>query len=414
MKPRKCGWIVVVALLILGCGGASGPMELHLRVASTVYQATNVPVHVAVNLPGTWSRVAPEEIAVVLHPTDHPEMNVPGQIVQNDNDQTELWWVLPEEAADAPTEWTATIRRGAPDPDMTFHWTDTPGKHLDLTFGDRKILRYEYEINENYPRGENLTALNKAFYHIFDLAGEHLITNGPEEGLWSHHRGIMIGWRDVGFQGQELSFWGMEDRTFQKHIRFLAQVAGPVLARTTALIHWDDSTGTTILEEKRTATVYRQPAPTIALLDFASSLTAVNGPVHLDGNAEHGGVQYRAHNDVADEAPGAEKPTYYFHQDGIDPHTDYDLPWVGMMYGLNGKHYSVLDMDNPANPDSTIWSAYRDYGRFGPFFRTDLAADQTLTIHYRFWIAESDMPARQVLSGMDQAYVNSPSVQITN
>jgi hypothetical protein len=204
----------------------------------------------------------------------------------------------------------------------------------------------------------------------------------------------------------------MEDLTVQKHIKFLDITAGPVLAKVRALIHWNDSTGTTIVEEEREAVIYRQPPPVILLLDYASTLRAVNGPVILDGNAEHGGVQYRAHNDVNEGIPGTAKPIYYFHQDGIDPHEDYDLPWVGMTYGLRNKMYSVLDMDHPDNPDSTIWSAYRDYGRFGPFFREELDPGEHLTIQYRFWISEDSMPGRDALRAKYAACTAPPTVKV--
>ncbi len=204
----------------------------------------------------------------------------------------------------------------------------------------------------------------------------------------------------------------MEDLTVQKHIEFKKSIAGPILAQTEALIQWNDSTGTTIIEEIRKATIYRQSPPDLLLLDFTSSLKAVNGPVTLDGNADHGGVQFRAHNDVAEDAPGAKKATYYFHQDSIDPIEDYNLPWVAMSYGLNNKTYSILQMDNPDNPGPNIWSAYRDYGRFGPFFRKDLDANETLTIQYRFWMSENDMPDRDVLSSKYTAYIKPVQIQI--
>jgi hypothetical protein len=285
---------------------------------------------------------------------------------------------------------------------------------MDLLLGGRLVFSYNYELDDHFIKGEHLSSRNKAFYHVYDLQGDHVITNGPEEGLWSHQRGIMIGWRDVGFRDKELSFWGMEDLTVQKHKRFLEISAGPVLARIRTLIHWNDSIGTTLIEEERQAVIYRQLPPVILLLDYVSTLRAVSGSVILDGNAEHGGVQYRAHNDVEEGLPGTVKPSYYFHQNAIDPHIDYNLPWVGMSYGLRNKMYSVLDMNHPDNPDSTIWSAYRDYGRFGPFFRKELETGGSLSIKYRFWISEDSMPCREVLTSKYAAYQDPPEIRVIN
>lgn len=69
-------------------------------------------------------------------------------------------------------------------------------------------------------------------------------------------------------------------------------------------------------------------------------------------------------------------------------------------------------MDNPDNPQPSMWSAYRDYGRFGPFFKKELNADETLSIHYRFWMSESEMPDRDVLSTKYKTYIEPVKVQV--
>src|SRR5690606_11583358 len=183
-----------------------------------------------------------------------------------------------------------------------------------------------------------------------------------------------------------------------------------------ALIQWNDSSGVTIIEEKRRATIYKQASPDILMLDFTSRLKAVNGPVTLDGDPDHAGVQFRAHNDVAKGAPGAKKAIYYSTQniESIDRQSspDYNLPWVAMSYGLNNKSYSILLMDNPVNPEQSSWSAYRDYGRFGPFPRKNLDANEKLSLQYRFWISESDMPDRNVLSSKYNAYIEPVKINV--
>ena len=375
------------------------------------YTSKEIPVHTEIQLPARFQDVPDNELSVTLKTKDGAFSDLPGQVTETETGKRELWWILPETSTGNPIEWDAKIKIDTTQQKTGFKWEDTPNKHLDLFLDGRRVFRYSYELDEHLTKDHTLTERNKPFYHIYDLQGTNKITNGPEEGVWSHHRGIMIGWRDVGFQGQELSFWGMEDLTVQKHIKFIKNVAGPVLAQTEALIHWNDSTGTTIIEEIRQATIYRQSPPDLILLDFTSTLKAVNGAVSLNGNAEHGGVQFRAHNDVAEGAPGSEKPTYYFHQDNIDPHNDYNLPWVGMSYGLNNKTYSILEMDNPDNPKPAIWSAYRDYGRFGPFFSKNLKANESFTIHHRFWMSEEEMPQRNVLAAKYKAYVEPVKIQ---
>ena len=412
MKSKYIGLAILLIVFAFTNCNDPGSTEFMLEVEPASYISKEVPVHVEVKLPSKLQEIPVEQLSVTLKSADDEFRNVPGQIINTENGHYELWWLLPKTNSDKPVQWTATVTHDSIPSNPAFEWKKTPGKHLDLFFDGKRVFRYDYELDNRFEKGKTLTALNKPFYHIYDLQGENKITNGPEEGVWSHHRGIMIGWRNVGFKGENLSFWGMEDLTVQKHIEFKKSIAGPVLAQTEALIQWNDSTGNTIIEERRQATIYRQSPPDILLMDFTSSLKALNGPVTLDGNADHGGVQFRAHNDVAEGAPGAKKATYYFHQDNIDSVEDYNLPWVAMSYGLNSKTYSILQMDNPGNPQPTIWSAYRDYGRFGPFFRKDLDANETLAIQYRFWMSEDDMPDRDVLSSQYTSYINPVQIQI--
>ncbi len=355
MKSKYIGLAILLIVFAFTNCNDPGSTEFMLEVEPAGYISKEVPVHVEVQLPSKLRNIPTEQLSVSLQSADEGFKNVPGQIVETLNGKYELWWILPKTNSDKPVQWTATLTHDSIPSMPAFKWENTPGKHLDLLFDGKRVFWYDYELDNRFEKGKTLTALNKPFYHIYDLQGENKITNGPEEGVWSHHRGIMIGWRNVGFKGENLSFWGMEDLTVQKHIEFKKSIAGPVLAQTEALIQWNDSTGNTIIEERRQATIYRQSAPDILLIDFTSSLKAVKGPVTLDGNADHGGVQFRAHNDVAEGAPGAKKATYYFHQDSIDPVEDYNLPWVAMSYGLNSKTYSILQMDNPGNPQPTIW-----------------------------------------------------------
>ena len=382
-----------------------------LEVNKTEYISKQIPVLTEIKVPEDFQNLPLENIGVTLKSgsVDEP---LPGQLINCENGKHKLCWLLPETNPEKSIRWKAEFYKKATSEQPEFEWKDS-GENLDLLFGDKKVFRYCYEMDDHFKKGETLTAKNRVFYHIYDLDGKDFITNGPEEGVWSHHRGIMIGWRDIGFKEQELSFWGMEDLTVQKHISFIEKSSGPVSAKVEALIHWNDSTGTTIIEEKRTAMIYRQAEPAIMMLDFISVLKAVNGPVKLDGNAEHGGVQYRAHNDVAEGIEGSKKPVYYFHKDRIDPTKDFNLPWVGMTYGLRNKMYSVLDLNHSDNPEPVIWSAYRDYGRFGPFFVHELDNNETLEIKYRFLISEDEMPEREILEAQYQAYTSPPLITVT-
>jgi len=273
---------------------------------------------------------------------------------------------------------------------------------------------YAYDVS-----GEQLIfETYKPFHHVFDAQGQNLLTNGPD-GIhpylkdkikYPHHRGIFIGWNKLEFKGKIYDLWHMKD-VAQVHQKFLELIAGPVLARSTALIHWNDKNGRPIIAEQREVTVFCQSDPTVVLLEFHTELKAVRGDVYLDGDPEHAGFQYRAHDAVA-KGGGDVKAAYLFHEEGIDPKKDKDLSWAAMSYGLYKRQYSVQHMNHPENPKPTVYSAYRDYGRFGAFFKHQINAGEVLRLLYRIWIVDGEMTKREALSNKYSAFVDSPKVEV--
>ena len=85
---------------------------------------------------------------------------------------------------------------------------------------------------------------------------------------------------------------------------------------------------------------------------------------------------------------------------------------MAMSYGVAGKRYSVLHMNHPDNPKGTVYSAYRDYGRFGAFFKRTIEKNQTLTLRYRIWVGRGEMPGREDLAIRYAVFVNPPQVEV--
>lgn len=288
-----------------------------------------------------------------------------------------------------------------------FSWKDTKGQYCDLFFGGKKVLRYMYAYDTSSEQRRFETY--KPLYHVYDARGNRL-TNGPDgenpygDGIkYPHHRGIFIGWNKLRCAGRQYDLWHMKG-VAQVHKKFLVTTGGPKQAVLTTIIHWNDREGKPIIEETRQMTVHRQGGSTILLLDFQTDLKAVAGDVDLDGDPEHAGFQYRPHNGVA-KGPAEGKAKYLFHKDGIDPKKDKDLPWVGMSYGLNARLYSVQHMSHPKNPRGAVYSAYRDYGRFGAFFKHKIEAGKTLTLRYCILVTEGSMPELSKMNSNYAAYL---------
>ncbi len=411
-------YVILIITALCRFSVAGEEEMLRLKVSAPERDCVDVPLHVVVELPEQFTDVPIGEIRVELRPVGVRSLGVfiPGQIVTDGQGKNQLWWVAPRLKADKSTTWIANIRHGKTTGTGVFSWEEKESEYLDLLFDGRNVTRYMYTYDTSNP--QRVFETYKPFLHVFDAQGRNLLTNGPDgmhpylkdEIKYPHHRGIFIGWNKLEFKGKIYDLWHMKD-VAQVHQKFLELAAGPVLARSKSLVHWNDDNGEPIIAEQRQTTIFRQSDPAILLLDFSTELKAVRGDVFLNGDPEHAGFQYRAHDAVA---KGGEevKAAYLFHKDGIDPKKDKDLPWVAMSYGLNGHHYTVQHMNHPDNPKSTVYSAYRDYGRFGAFFTERLSSGQTLRLNYRIWIVKGEMLERQKLTSKYEEFTNVSNVEV--
>jgi hypothetical protein len=275
---------------------------------------------------------------------------------------------------------------------------DSKGSHLDVLLDGRLVARYMYAHDTSTPERRHETY--KPYLHVFDAEGEAPITKGPG-GQYTHHRGIFIGWNRIGFKGKSYDRWHMGGGEIV-HQRFLKTEAAKDHATFTSLTHWNDNEGNAIVVEERTMTVRRAPEPARILVDLAAKLSAPNGEVQLKGDPEHAGIQYRPADEVV-----RKETRYVFPKDDANPRADLDYPWVGETYTLREKRHSVVQLNAPTNPKGTKFSAYRDYGRFGAFFEHTIPSGDSLTVRYRFVIADGEMPPRDFIEKCWKAYAES-------
>ena len=291
-----------------------------------------------------------------------------------------------------------------------FTLRDSCCEHLDILVGNRIAARYMYAYDNSTP--ERLHETYKPYLHVFDSEGKVPITKGPG-GKFTHHRGIFIGWNRMRFGGNGYDRWHMKGGEII-HQEFASQQADAEHAAFTSLTHWNDESGNPMIQEERTMAVCAAPAPFRLIIDFEATLTAPVGDVVLDGDPEHAGVQYRPADEIA-----SEETIYVFPQADADPRVDLDYPWVGETYILNSKQHSVVEMNHPDNPKGTKYSAYRDYGRFGAFFTAEIPSGQSLTMKYRFLIADGEMPSAGIIQGHWDAFAGAtvptavPQVTVT-
>ena len=284
----------------------------------------------------------------------------------------------------------ADSESAAKSPATGFSLKDDLGQYLDILLDGKIVGRYMYahDTSSEAKRVETY----KPYLHIFDAEGKAPITKGTG-GVFPHHRAIFIGFNKIAFNGKNYDRWHMPGGEIV-HQKFTEQKAGPDEATFTSLTNWDSDKGKPpLLVETRTMTFRRAPAPARIMVDFTSVLSAPNGAVTLSPDPEHSGVQYRPAAEL-----DTQKTEYVFPKKNADARKDLDLPWVGESYTLHGNRYSIVEMNHPQNPKGIKYSAYRDYGRFGAFIaKTTIPAGESLTLKFRFLIAEGEMPPTEII-----------------
>ena len=237
----------------------------------------------------------------------------------------------------------------------------------------------------------------KPYLHVFDPAGKAPITKGPG-GIFPHHRGIFIGWNKIGLDGKTYDRWHMAGGE-QVHQTFSEMKTDANSATFTSVVHWNDGAGKPIIEELRTTTFRRAPAPAYVLIDFQSVIKAPAGDITLDGDPEHAGIQFRPANEL-----DTSKTLYVYPGKDVDLRKARDLAWVGETFTLGGQSYSVVQINHPENPEGTRVSAYRNYGRFGMFPTATIKAGQSRKFRYGFLVASGDMPSPEVIQAACNAF----------
>jgi Family of unknown function (DUF6807) len=398
MKGILAGIVAYVAAAPWAFGASS---SFNLTVAAGRHDRSNVPVRI----PMSRGQIGDERIASVTLARGDGQL-IPAQWTGPSLTSTsggELHFILPHLGAGQSLQLKATLST-QPDSAGGFTWRDQPGHHTDLLLGERKIVTYHYErLDESTPASRVRTY--KVFHHVYSPKGDRIVTGGLNEDPKvhsPHHRGIFYGFNRITYgDGKRADTWHCTDGAFQQHERFLASEQGPVLARQRAVISWHGQ-DVAFAEEERELTVYNVPGG--PLIEFTSRLRSTSGRVRIDGDPQHAGFQFRAHNDVDAYTTNE---TIFVRPDGVgkpgetrnwDPptrHGPVNMPWNAMSFVLGEKRYTVAYLDRPENPKEARFSE-REYGRFGSYFEYTMEKDKPLTVNYRLWLQEGLMKPEEV------------------
>jgi len=398
--------VLLLCLLILPAAGAGMTYRLTLRAGK--HDRANTPVRVLIQEAEQQANLNPKLLAearsVVL--TDGEGNQLPAQLARPGLLNAgfarpgivarELHFVVPSLKKGESLELVAVLSSDPPEP-KGFSWTHKPPDFAELSYEGRPVLRYmSTPLDDATPQTREATY--KVYHHLYDPAGTRFVTKGPG-GLYSHHRGLFYGFNRISYgDNRRVDIWHCGGGAHQSHEGFLAEEAGPVMGRHTVKVDWHGPGERVFATEEREMTVYHVPGG--QLVEFASRLSSTVGKVRLDGDPQHAGFQFRAAQEVAD---GDQKLTYYLRPDGKgepgntrnwggqnpDPKT-VNLPWNAMSFVIDGKRYTAVYLDKPANPKEARYSE-RTYGRFGSYFEYELEEDKELTLNYRVWLQDGEL-----------------------
>jgi hypothetical protein len=380
--------------------GESSSFEFTVEAGK--YERNHVPVRVEV----PRGQLGKDRVAsVTLARTDGP--SIPAQCTGpglTSSAAGELHFVLAHLGAGESLRLKATLSTQPHSNAGGFAWRDHPGLDTTLVFGERPILRYHYErLDESTPASRVRTY--KVFHHVFSPKGDRVVTGGLNEDPKvhsPHHRGIFYGFNRIGYgDGKTADTWHCIEGAYEQHERFLASEQGPVLGRHRVEISWHGRDAAFAMEE-RELTVYHVPGG--HLIEFASRLRSPSGRVRIDGDPQHAGFQFRAHNDVDAyttqetifvRPDGTGKPGETRNWDPVTRQGPVNMPWNAMSFVLGGKRYTVAYLDHPGNPKEARFSE-REYGRIGSYFEYTIDRDKPLTVNYRLWLQEGLMKPEEV------------------
>lgn len=261
-----------------------------------------------------------------------------------------------------------------------FSFADGQG-YRDLQFDGKTVLRH---MNAWDPARRADTF--KPFTHVFDFAGEKPITKGPG-GNFTHHRGLFIGWNKTILDGKTYDFWHC-NKVIRRHVKYLPEQekTDGKSATMVSVTEWPTPEDKLVVRETQTI-IATKPVDGKLQLDLTFKLEAPSGPVKLEGDVQHAGFHFRA----AEEVHARQKESAYFIQEGATKKGGdvYEkCNWVVCQFNLGDKRYAVGHFNDPKNAQPVQYST-RAYGRFGAFSKTEIPADQPLTLHYRVIVTDT-------------------------
>jgi hypothetical protein len=434
--------VISAAFALLAGAGATAAQEKRITITVTAekHDYKNVPVCIPLSLPAEAAKQTQATVQGKGAPLQG-QLTTPGLLTEDIKPaakglvRRDLHFVLPSLQRGQSLTFTVNTKAGLGSSSGFYSWKPAGQGYMVLeqvipSGKSKPVMGYWYKPYDNSSK-EARDLTYKPFHHLYDPAGTRIVTNGgqtnknitnPKELLYPHHRGLMFAYMRCTYgEGKGVTADTWHAKPGDTHEEQAAPLdfgdTGPVLGRHRVLIDWHGPKNEVFAKEERELTVYNVPGGT--LVQFVTRLKTAGGKVKLEGDPQHAGFQFRAHNDVAKKSA---KQTYYLRPDGKgapgdtrnwDPKTKkgpVNLPWDAMSFVLDGKRFTAAYLNHPRNPGESRWSE-RDYGRFGCYFPYELTEDRPLVATYRVWLQDGEMTGPQV-EALHTDFVSPPAAAV--
>ena len=269
-----------------------------------------------------------------------------------------------------------------------FSVKEVKGEHVDIQYKGRNIARFMTARDDSTPERTHDTY--KTYLHVMDPLdekGERYLTKGPG-GKFTHHRGIYIGFSKMKVGEHAGDWWHCRKDERQAYAGILKQEATDESLKLVVAVNWVKG-DILCVSEAREFIFHKPDDKGSFLIEKTSRLSAIAGDATLKGDPEHAGCQFRPSNDVV-----ANKSAKYLAAGGaaVGSKGQKDLPWVASTFKFNDQDYLIQHLSDPKLPKGTIYSAYRDYGRFGVYWVDTIPKGQSKSYRFGFFISTGTLP----------------------
>ncbi len=207
-------------------------------------------------------------------------------------------WIHDQDVGSEPRKEAYRLTAGAPMDSPKVEVKDVDGKHLEISYDGKKILRYNYGTIKP-PGGVDPVFERSGYIHpIWTPSGKILTNDSPKNHL--HHHGLWGAWTSSEFEGRKSNFWESKEKQGKVEcVKVEETVSGPVFGGFRARHQFLNLNGPggpkAALEETWEVRVYALSGQFV--FDLVSTQTCATDQPLVIKEYRYGGIGFRGSGD---------------------------------------------------------------------------------------------------------------------